>query len=227
MTTVINAFNSPYHTDILNVIKTMMWCHGIELKCLKENPELPNKFSEVLFNKLQCIQNQTYDDIVINLVKKDTCCETMGRILTILRIKHENSKNGVSKTSVEWCKPKDLVSGKKCSLADSFKGLIKDAAVDVGYYTKCNHYDYTPGTFKLRDMKRVSDLTENMNEQIYDGLLKARKDNSFFNIQPDLKKWLDNKETPKFFLSVLAHDLTLQIIDNYLRNATLTETTFF
>ena len=71
---------------------------------------------------------------------------------------------------------------------------------------------------------RVFFLTD---ERRYEQMCKARKENSFFNIQPDLKTWLGNKETPKFFLSVLAHDIVLQIIDNYLRQVDLAETTFF
>ena len=62
---------------------------------------------------------------------------------------------------------------------------------------------------------------------MYKKFIKARGDNSFFKIQQELKNWLDNKETSKLFLSILAHDLTLQIIDNYLNKADLDRTTFF
>jgi len=68
------------------------------------------------------------------------------------------------------------------------------------------------------------------NEAVYQKFIKARADNSYFKIQQELKNWLGNKETPKFFLSILAHDLTLQIIDNYLldkRENNLADTTFF
>jgi len=204
-----------------------MWCHGIDLKILKETPELPEKFSKVLFAKLQWIHQMTFDDIVSRLAENNTCCETIGRILTMLRIKSEDKK-GTSKTAFSWCKEKDMINNnKKNSMTDNFKMLVRVSQSDAGYLHKCSHFDYTPGEFKLRDMKRVDDLTKDMDERRYEQLCKARKENSFFNIQPDLKNWLDNEETPKFFLAVLAHDITLQIIDNYLRQVDLAETTFF
>jgi len=221
-----------HSTEIINVIKTMMWCHGINLKFLKETPELPEQISKVLYAKLQWIQQMTFDDIVSHLAKNGTCCETMGRILTMLRIKSEDKK-GTSKTAFSWCKENDIMNNnKKNSMTDNFKMIVRVSQSETvsqskQYLHKCSHFDYTPGEFKLRDMKRVDDLTKDMDERRYEQLCKARKENSFFNIQPDLKNWLGNKETPKFFLSVLAHDITLQIIDNYLRQVDLAETTFF
>jgi hypothetical protein len=155
--------SGPTHsTEIVNVIKTMMWCHGIDLKFLKEIPDLPEKISKVLFAKLQWIQQMTFDDIVSRLAENNTCCETMGRILTMLRIRSEDKK-GTSKTAFSWCKEKDMINNnKKNSMTDNFKMLVRVSQSDPGYLHKCSHFDYTPGGFKFRDMKRVDDLTKDM-----------------------------------------------------------------
>ena len=147
-------------TEIINVIKTMMWCHGINLNFVKETPELPEQISKILFAKLQWIQCMTFDEVISNLAQASTCCETMGRILTMLRIKSEDKK-GISKTASSWCKETDIINNnRKNSMTDNFKMLVRVSQTEQGYLNKCSHFDYTPGEFKLRDMKRVDDLTK-------------------------------------------------------------------
>ena len=133
-----------FATDVKNVIKTMLWCHGVKVPTLTANPQLPNQILKLLEQKLKTnCENKNFEQIVENLAENLTDFETMGRILCYIRIKNED-KNGISKSSFEWSKPSNIVDSKKSnkkSLSDDFKKIVMkmDKSKTLDYYKKCIH----------------------------------------------------------------------------------------
>ena len=168
MTENEDSSSQKFATDVHNVIKSMLWCHGVPIPTMKANPELPHEILKLLEQKLKTgCENKTFEQIVENLAENLTDNETMGRLLCYIRI-HSENKKGISKSSFEWSKPSNIVENNlkpsKKSMSDDFRRILMKIDETKGqvYYRKCVHFDLTPSRLKVRDMKRQDDITKDM-----------------------------------------------------------------
>jgi len=225
-------------TNIKNVIRTMLWCNGgISLKTIRENAALVELIFTSIRTKLNTICGLEFGDIIVKLVENWTCPETMGRILVLLKTEsqkrlHRKNKGRIGFSTKSSFHDKFITGLKNCSPAigaNPSSEDIKRATKYSEYVRDCKFYAENPGSLKNRFMKKQADVTLSMSTLELERFRQAREQNSYFQIQPELRKWLQNSKTSKLLLAILAHDLTLQHIDNFLRNPNedITLTTFF
>jgi len=218
--------------QVKHVIMTMLWCSGgLSLKAIRENSELVLSILKSVQAKLDGIRDHSVDTVISDLVVAKTCPETMGRIMVLL---DTESQKRASRKSSKF----KISSSSKSGHYARFLQILRQAPTDAiddpssrlthaSYVSDCKFHAENPGKLKKRVMQRQANMTENMPTAELARFRQAREQNSFFQIQAELRKWLQNSKTSKLLLAIMAHDLTLQHIDNYRQDIPdITQTTF-